>query len=68
MTISLHLCITCVEHVLCRDQSHHSPRPTELTVQSGRQRLINLSKKHKATHAVEVPQGLAACHQAVSAD
>ena len=27
VTIFLPLCITCVDHVLCREQSHLSPRP-----------------------------------------
>lgn len=68
MTILLHLCITCVEHMLRRAQSHHHPRPTELTVQSARQRLTSHTKKYRAIHAVDVPQGSAACHRAVSAD
>lgn len=68
MTTLLHLRITRVGHVLRRAQSHHRPRPTELTVQSGTQSLIPRTKKHKAIHAVDVPQGSAACHRAVSAD
>lgn len=71
MTIFISLCNTFIEHLQCREQNLHGPGPTELTVQRGRQRLIDHTKKHKSTHAVKrkatravkFMQG-SACHRA----